>query len=55
MQKTFVISLGGSLIVPDSYDVDFLKKFKSLIESYVKKSYKFVIICGGGKDRKSVV
>lgn len=48
MPKIVVLSLGGSLIVPDSYDAEFLKSFKQLIESYVKKGYKFVIICGGG-------
>ncbi|HLC49949.1 MAG TPA: UMP kinase [Candidatus Nanoarchaeia archaeon] len=49
MQKTFIISLGGSLIVPDKIDAVFLNKFKVLIEKYSKKGFKFVIICGGGK------
>jgi uridylate kinase len=45
--KKVVISLGGSVIVPDKVDNNFLKKFKSLIKKYPKN--KFVIICGGGK------
>ena len=45
--KKVVISLGGSVIVPDKVDNTFLKKFKSLIKKYPKN--KFVIICGGGK------
>jgi len=49
MRKTVVLSLGGSLICPNGYDFDFLKKFKKLAESYIKKNYKFIIICGGGK------
>ena len=49
MQKTIVLSLGGSLICPNDYDFDFLKKFKKLVERYIKKNYKFIIICGGGK------
>ena len=49
MQKTIVLSLGGSLICPEDYDFDFLKKFKNLIEKFIKKDYKFIIICGGGK------
>ncbi len=49
MQKTIVLSLGGSLICPNDYDFDFLKKFKKLVENYIKKNYKFIIICGGGK------
>jgi uridylate kinase len=49
MQETIIISLGGSLIVPENIDVDFLKSFRDLIISYVKKGRRFVIITGGGK------
>ena len=44
----FVISLGGSVIVPDRLDVNFLKGCRDLIKRYSKKN-KFIIICGGGK------
>jgi len=43
---TIVLSLGGSIIVPEDIDIEFLKKFKELILSYDKR---FVIVCGGGK------
>ena len=46
-KKTIVISLGGSIIVPDQIDVPFLKKFKQIITRL--KEDRFVIICGGGK------
>ena len=49
MPKTIVLSLGGSLICPDGFDFVFLKKLKQVIERYIKKNNKFVIICGGGK------
>ena len=49
MPKTVVLSLGGSLICPSDFDFNFLKKFKQVIEKYIKKNYRFVIICGGGK------
>ena len=49
MDETVVISLGGSLIIPDQIDVEFLKSFKELIFSYIKKGQKFVIVTGGGK------
>jgi uridylate kinase len=49
MDETVVISLGGSLIIPDQIDTDFLKDFKNLIISHVKKGKKFAIITGGGK------
>jgi len=48
MPKTIILSLGGSLIAPDRIDIDFLKKFRKTIERYIKKNYKFVIVCGGG-------
>ena len=47
--ETIIISLGGSLIVPDSIDVEFLKNFKKLILFHVALGKKFVIITGGGK------
>ena len=49
MPKTIVLSLGGSLIFPDNLDREFLSNFKKTIEKYIKKNYKFVIICGGGR------
>ncbi|PIQ92044.1 MAG: UMP kinase [Parcubacteria group bacterium CG11_big_fil_rev_8_21_14_0_20_39_22] len=47
--KTVVISLGGSLIVPDEVDIEFLSGFKKLIEEYVSKKCRFLIITGGGR------
>lgn len=47
--ETIVISLGGSLIIPDQIDAGFLKDFKALILSQVAQGKKFVIITGGGK------
>ncbi|MDA3815665.1 MAG: UMP kinase [Patescibacteria group bacterium] len=43
-----VISLGGSLIVPDKIDWKFLKEFRKLIISRIKKGEKFIIVTGGG-------
>ncbi len=47
--ETIIISLGGSLIIPDEIDVNFLEEFKKLIVSYLGKGKKFIIITGGGK------
>ena len=33
MEKTIIISLGGSLIVPDSINIEFLKGFIDLIKN----------------------
>lgn len=48
-KETIIISLGGSLIIPDEIDVSFLKDFKELIISQIKLGKKFVIVTGGGK------
>ncbi len=48
--KKYVISLGGSLIVPkNGIDWKFLKKFRKLILSEIKKDKKFYIVAGGGE------
>ncbi len=44
-----VISLGGSVIVPDQLDIDILREFTEVITEYTKKGFRFVIITGGGK------
>jgi len=51
--KTIIISLGGSLIVPEAIDWKFIKEFKKLIESEIKKGYKFIIITGGGRTARN--
>jgi len=48
-KNQIVISLGGSLIIPDEIDVAFLNLFVSTIKEYVSHGYKFLIITGGGK------
>lgn len=45
--KTVVISLGGSIIVPDQVDVDFLREFIRIVLSLPEE--RFIVICGGGK------
>jgi uridylate kinase len=48
-KETIIMSLGGSIIVPDHIDIDFLKKFRELILKQVKKGKRFFIVCGGGR------
>ncbi len=49
MEEIIIISLGGSIIIPDQIDKGFLKDFRELILAHVKKGKKFLIITGGGK------
>jgi uridylate kinase len=54
--KTYVISLGGSLIVPpDGIDWHFLKEFRALILEKIKQGHKFFLIAGGGKTCRDYV
>lgn len=46
--KTIIISLGGSIIIPDRINTAYLKKFRSLILGYTKRGYRFIIVTGGG-------
>ncbi len=54
MKKVIVLSLGGSLIIPDKVDVAFLKKFKKTILRNTNK-YKFIIVCGGGSVARKYI
>jgi uridylate kinase len=46
--KQAVISLGGSLIIPNEIDVEYLKQFYKFIQSQLKKGWRFFIVTGGG-------
>lgn len=52
MNESIIISLGGSVIVPDDINVRFLKNFQKVILSNVKKGNRFFIITGGGKTAR---
>ena len=47
MKKVIVLSLGGSVIIPDKIDFTFLDRFKKTLQKHYKE-WKFVIVCGGG-------
>jgi uridylate kinase len=53
MNNLFIISLGGSLLVPDEIDIKFLRNFKNIIQEEIKKDKKFIIIVGGGKTARN--
>ena len=54
--KTFVISLGGSLIVTQKgIDWKFLKNFRKLILKQVKQNKKFFLVAGGGATARNYI
>jgi len=56
MKKTFIISLGGSLVVTqDGINFEFLKKFRALILGEIKKGTRFFLIVGGGATARNYI
>jgi len=54
--KAYVVSLGGSLIVPKAgIDWKFLKKFRDLILEEVKAGKKFYLVAGGGRTARDYI
>jgi uridylate kinase len=51
VNEIIVISVGGSLICPDRIDVEFLKRFKDIIEKHLRKK-RFILIAGGGRTAR---
>ena len=45
--KVVVMSLGGSIIIPEKKDDPFLLKFRDVLQKNYKH-WKFVLVCGGG-------
>jgi uridylate kinase len=50
--KTLIVSLGGSVIVPNEVDTIFLKKFRGLVLDFIKNGGRAVIVAGGGGTNK---
>ncbi len=48
----YVIAVGGSLIVPEEIDTDFLSVFKQFIIRRIEKGDRFILIAGGGKTAR---
>lgn len=53
-KQVIVLSLGGSLIIPNDVNFAFLKKFKQVITKNTKNN-KFIIVCGGGSIARKYI
>ena len=54
MKKIVVISLGGSVIIPERMNYRFLHKFKRTLRKFYK-THRFVIVCGGGQIARKYI
>lgn len=51
--ERIVVSVGGSLLVPNKIDTDFLSHFRTHILRATKRGLSFFIIAGGGKTARN--
>lgn len=54
MKKFVVLSLGGSLIIPDEINLKFLDEFRKVVKKNARKN-KFIIVCGGGSIARKYI
>jgi len=48
-KKIVVLNIGGSILVPDSVDGEYIRAFRRTILPFIKMGYGFYIVVGGGK------
>lgn len=48
-KETIVIAMGGSLLVPESIDINFIKDLKRMVKHFNNESYQIALVVGGGK------
>jgi uridylate kinase len=53
MTKKWVISLGGSRIVPEDVDFKFIEEFREIVKKH--PSQKFVVVTGGGATARKYI
>jgi uridylate kinase len=51
--KRWVVSVGGSLLVPDEIGVGFIRDFKDLVNREISLGKQFVIVTGGGQTSRA--
>lgn len=51
--KYIVIALGGSIIISNKIQVDYLKRLRKFLIEYIDKGYKFILVAGGGSTARN--
>lgn len=52
-KKPIIISVGGSLIVQEKINTDFLQKLSLIIDQQVQNDERFILVAGGGRTARS--
>lgn len=56
MSKIFVLSVGGSLLVTkEGINLNFIKRFRTLILKQVRQGHKFYLVIGGGATARTYI
>jgi uridylate kinase len=55
IRERVIVSVGGSLIVPDGIDTAFLEDFRSRVLGAVGQGFTFYIVTGGGKTARNYI
>lgn len=48
-ERSFTLNIGGSILVPDSVDEEYIKGLRKLLEGFIAQGCRFYIVIGGGK------
>ena len=54
-KERIIISLGGSLLVPESIDATFVAHFKKFIIDHIQDGYRFILVTGGGRTARKYI
>ncbi|MEK9151488.1 MAG: UMP kinase [Patescibacteria group bacterium] len=54
-KERILISLGGSLLVPDEIDWRFISRFKRFIIKHIHLGYSFILVTGGGRTARKYI
>ncbi len=55
IKERIIVSLGGSLLVPESIDATFVANFKKFIVDHIEEGYHFILVTGGGKTARKYI
>ena len=53
--QTTIISVGGSMIIPEEINIDFLKELKQITLDHIKNNNRVILVCGGGKIARDYI
>jgi uridylate kinase len=53
--QTTIISVGGSMIIPENINIDFLKELKQITLDHIKNNNRVILVCGGGKIARDYI